>query len=71
MPLFVANYLLGINSRVEATILELDIGSNDVHMLGMYGLGGVGKTTITKAVYNKFFYYFKRSFFLLNVREKS
>jgi len=55
---------VGINSRVEAIILELDIGSNDVHMLGMYGLGGVGKTTIAKAIYNKFFYNFKRSLFL-------
>nr|XP_023874309.1 disease resistance-like protein DSC1 [Quercus suber] len=51
--------------------MQLDIGSNDVHMLGMYGLGGVGKTTVAKAVYNKIFYNFERSFFLENVREKS
>ncbi|KAL0009449.1 hypothetical protein SO802_010951 [Lithocarpus litseifolius] len=70
-PLFVAKYPVGINSRVEAIILQLDIGSNDVHMLGMYGLGGVGKTTIAKAVYNNIFSYFERSFFLENVREKS
>ena len=40
-------------------------------MLGMYGLSGVGKTTIAKVVYNKIFYYFERSFFLENVRDKS
>ena len=71
MPLFVAKYPVGINSRVEAIMLQLDIGSNDVRMLGMYGLGGVGKTTIAKAVYNKIFYNFERSFFLENVRKKS
>ncbi|XP_050278775.1 disease resistance protein RPV1-like [Quercus robur] len=71
MPLFVAKYPVGINSRIEAIILQLDIGSNDVRMLGMYGLSGVGKTTIAKAVYNKIFYNFERSFFLENVREKS
>ena len=71
MPLYVAKYLVGINSRVESIILQLDIGSNDVRMLGMYGPSGVGKTTIAKAIYNKFFYCFKRSYFLENVREKS
>ena len=55
MPLFVAKYPVGINSRVEAIKLLLDIDSNDVCMTGIYGLGGVGKTTIAKAIYNKFF----------------
>ena len=71
MPLFVAKYPVGVNSHAEAIILQLDIGSNNVHMLGMYGPGGVGKTTIVKVVYNKIFYNFERSFFLENIREKS
>ena len=71
MPLSVTKYLVGINSRVEAIILQLDIGSNDVLIVGMYGPSGVGKTTIAKAIYNKFFYCFERSYFLENVREKS
>ncbi|KAL4597886.1 hypothetical protein ACB092_11G020400 [Castanea dentata] len=71
MPLFVAKYPVAINSRIEAILVQLDIGSNDARMLGMYGPGGVGKTTIAKAVYNKIFYYFERSYFLENVREKS
>ena len=37
----------------------------------MYSPGGMGKTTIAKAVYNKNFYCFERSFFLENVRGKS
>ncbi|XP_030961150.1 TMV resistance protein N-like [Quercus lobata] len=71
MPLFVAQFPIGINSRVEAIILQLEIGSNDVRMLGMYGLGGVGKTTIAKAVYNKIFDHFEGSSFLENVKDKS
>ena len=71
MPLFVAQYPIGINSRVEAIILQLEIGSDDVRMLGMYGPGGVGKTTIAKAVYNKILDHFEGSHFLENVRDKS
>ena len=70
MPLFVAKYPVGINYCVETIILQLDIWSNDVCMLGMYGPRGMGKTTIAKAVYNKIFYCFKRSYFLENVRDK-
>ncbi|XP_030959236.1 TMV resistance protein N-like [Quercus lobata] len=71
MPLFVAQYPVGINTRAEAIILQLEIGSNDVRMLGMYGPGGVGKTTIAKAVYNKILDHFEGSSFLENVRDKS
>jgi hypothetical protein len=71
MPLYVAKYRVGINPRVEAIKLLLDIESNDVRMVGIYGLGGVGKTTIAKAIYNEIFYHFEGRSFLENVRENS
>ena len=48
MPLFVAKYPVGISSRVEAIKILLDIESNDVHMVGICGLGGVGKQQLQK-----------------------
>ena len=69
--LFVDKYEVGINSRVEEIELLLDTKSNGVRMLGIYGLAGVGKTTIAEAVYNKIFDRFDRSCFLEDVREKS
>ena len=69
MPLYVAKYPVGINSRAEAIMSLLDIGLDEVCVVGMYVLPGVGKTTIAKAVYNVIANRFDGSSFLENVRE--
>ncbi|XP_075659826.1 TMV resistance protein N-like isoform X2 [Castanea sativa] len=69
MPLYVAEYPVGINSRAKAIESLLDIGLDEVCVVGMYGLPGVGKTTIAKAVFNKIAKHFDGSSFLENVRE--
>ena len=72
MPSNVATMqLVGINSRTEVVTKLLDIESNDVHMVGIIGLGGIGKTTIAKVIYNSFSNHFKAKSFEENVREWS
>ncbi|KAK1548844.1 hypothetical protein Q3G72_012782 [Acer saccharum] len=47
----------------------LDVKANGVRVLGFYGMGGVGKTTLSKALYNKLVIHFKRRSFISNIKE--
>ncbi|XP_057446765.1 disease resistance protein Roq1-like [Lotus japonicus] len=70
--LHVANYPVGLKSRVEKVLSLLDLASDDgVFMVGIYGIGGIGKTTLVRAVYNLIANRFKGFCFLHNVRENS
>ena len=57
--------------RLERLISLLEIGLNDVRMVGVYGLGGIGKTTIINALYNKISYQFESVSLLTDVRKES
>ncbi|KAK0574072.1 hypothetical protein LWI29_017828 [Acer saccharum] len=70
-PIRVAAYTVGIDSRVEELMKLLDVKSNGVRVLGLHGMGGVGKTTLAKAVYNKLVGKFECRSFITNVREIS
>ncbi|TXG46623.1 hypothetical protein EZV62_027874 [Acer yangbiense] len=70
-PIRVAAYTVGIDSRVEELMKLLDVKSSGVRVLGLHGMGGVGKTTLAKAVYNKLVGKFECRSFITNVREIS
>jgi hypothetical protein len=66
----VAKYPVGIDSRVQDINLLLSLGKNGTTcMVGILGVGGIGKTTIAKEIYNLIAYQFEGSCFLANVRE--
>ncbi|KAM3746768.1 hypothetical protein ACB098_06G225800 [Castanea mollissima] len=69
--LFVALYPVGVEARMKDMTSLLCVGANNVRMVGILGMGGTGKTTIAKAIYNQFYHHFEGRSFLGNVRETS
>ncbi|XP_020223697.1 TMV resistance protein N isoform X2 [Cajanus cajan] len=69
--LHVADYPVGLESPLLQVNSLLNIESGGVHVVGIYGIGGVGKTTIARAIYNLIADQFEGLCFLDNVRETS
>ncbi|PRQ59016.1 putative toll-like receptor, P-loop containing nucleoside triphosphate hydrolase [Rosa chinensis] len=63
--------LVGMDATFGEIDVLLDKEANDVRFIGIWGMGGVGKTTLARVVYEKISHQFEVCIFLANVREVS
>ncbi|KAD4585169.1 hypothetical protein E3N88_22770 [Mikania micrantha] len=63
--------LVGMRTRHQELELLLDVNSVDVRMVGIWGVGGSGKTTLATSLYMKISQHFQNHCIVENIREKT
>ena len=67
---YITKNLVGIHSRVVELESCLALESNDVRFIGIWAMGGMGKTTLARVVYHMVSKEFEARCFIEDVREK-
>ncbi|CAI9270837.1 unnamed protein product [Lactuca saligna] len=63
--------LVGMVTRMNDVLSALGTGCDDVRMIGIKGMGGGGKTSLARAVFDQISFQFEGASFVENVREIS
>ena len=69
--LLIEKHIVGMDVHLEELKSLLKMQLDDVRMVGIYGIGGIGKTTIAKMVYNDILCQFNGASFLEGVKNRS
>ncbi|XP_059639344.1 disease resistance protein L6-like [Cornus florida] len=64
-----SNNLVGIDDHINNIMRLLEVSSSEKRIVGIHGMGGIGKTTIAKSIYNKLLKEFECGSFLADILE--
>ncbi|XP_071703969.1 disease resistance protein RUN1-like [Rutidosis leptorrhynchoides] len=67
-PLHVGENIVGVDAHVNKLNLIQFVASHKVHMIGLCGVSGIGKTTLSKAIYNLMHIHFDGSCFCEDIQ---
>ncbi|KAL3745591.1 hypothetical protein ACJRO7_014673 [Eucalyptus globulus] len=67
----ITDCLVGVESHVKKIDTMMCADSKDIRILGIHGMGGVGKTTLAKIIYNRLSHHFEACCFLSDIRGTS
>ncbi|KAL3745333.1 hypothetical protein ACJRO7_014440 [Eucalyptus globulus] len=67
--LVIPENLIGIDGHVKKVVEFIDNNSRTTLFVGIHGMGGIGKTTFAKTIYNKLSNQFEHRSFIADIRE--